>query len=108
MFQIVSRVPIAARQSLKSGIVVPTENAASGEYFKMGAMQPSQFGFPVQFAFPDTNSGRASFAGIQECKLNTRRKFRRRPRSPWFEILSKENVAVEPSANSILNSALAS
>ena len=37
-----------------------------GEYFKMGAMQPSEFGFPVQFAFPDTNSGRASFAGIQE------------------------------------------
>src|SRR5271165_4204621 len=35
-----------------------------------------------------TNSGRASFAGIRECKLHRRRKFRRRPRSPWFEILS--------------------
>src|ERR1700731_1585481 len=29
-----------------------------------------------------TNSGRPSFAGIRECKLNRRPKLRRRPRSP--------------------------
>src|SRR5260221_994556 len=35
-----------------------------------------------------TNSGRPSFVGILECKLNRRRKLRRRPRSPRFEMLS--------------------
>jgi hypothetical protein len=35
-----------------------------------------------------TNSGRPSFVGIRECKLNRRRKLRRRPRSPRFEMLS--------------------
>jgi hypothetical protein len=35
-----------------------------------------------------TNSGRPSFVGILECKLNKRRKLRGRPRSPQFEIPS--------------------
>src|SRR5258708_8873279 len=35
-----------------------------------------------------TNSGRPSFGGILECKLNRRRKLRRSPRSPRFDMLS--------------------
>src|SRR5271166_6748696 len=35
-----------------------------------------------------TSCGRPSFVGIRKCKLNRRRKFRRRPRSPQFEMLS--------------------
>jgi len=36
----------------------------------------------------NTNSGRPWFAGIRQCKTNRRRKFRRRPHSPRFEMLS--------------------
>src|SRR5258707_14716714 len=35
-----------------------------------------------------TNSGRPSFVGTRECKLNRRPKLRRRPHSPRFEMLS--------------------
>ena len=42
-----------------------------------------------------SNSGKPSFAGIQECKPNRRRKFRRRSHSPWFEMLSITGASSE-------------
>jgi hypothetical protein len=47
-----------------------------------------------------TNSGRPSFVGIRECKLNRRPKLRRRPRSTQFEMLSKYTILVNASAKS--------
>jgi hypothetical protein len=43
---------------------------------------------PTESVCPMINSGRPSFAGIREFKPNRRRKLRRRPRSPRFEMLS--------------------
>jgi hypothetical protein len=53
-----------------------------------------------------TNSGRPSFAGIRECKTNRSWKFRRRPHSPRFEMLSK--VILDGSRRPILRANLIS
>jgi hypothetical protein len=41
-----------------------------------------------------TNSLRHSYVGIRACKLNSRPKLRRRPRSPHFEMLSQKTTEI--------------
>jgi hypothetical protein len=51
------------------------------------------------------NSGRPSFAGIRECKLNRIRKLRRRrPRSPRFEMLSFQGYYARAKGDFVIES----